>query len=179
MPAVFRGNYVIDPDKEARETTPILNSYRFSQPTRAGSSKSASMAVWKLLSWLSYLPPACRLLHLPARPCYSSTIYPFFRFPVSNSAKLHAVLLLFPVRLFSLSFYPFLNFYSSSVFCFSSVPRAHSDSIVLLLSVFLLRELLRTSGPSWKTTNFPPYSIRGWTSRERRISRKITLSIAM
>lgn len=97
MPAVFRGNYVIDPDKEARETTPILNSYRFSQPTCAGSSKSASMAVWKLLSWLSYLPPACRLLHLPIRPCYSSTIYPFFRFPVSNSAKLHAVLALFPV----------------------------------------------------------------------------------
>lgn len=80
------------------------------------------MAVWKLLSWLSYLPPACRLPQLPSRRRYSSSIYPFFRFPVSNSAKLHATL---PSRL-SLSAtifvcplsYPlphFLNFHSLSV----------------------------------------------------------------
>lgn len=33
MPAVFQGNYVIKPDKG--RSTPILNSYRFSQLTRA------------------------------------------------------------------------------------------------------------------------------------------------
>lgn len=95
MPAVFRGNYVIDLDKEAENYAHI--KFLSFQPADscAGSTKSASMTVWKLLSWLSYLPPACRLLHLPTR--YSSTIYPFFRFPVSNSAKLHAVLTLFSI----------------------------------------------------------------------------------
>lgn len=102
-------------------------------------------------------------------PRYSSIIYPFFRFPVSNSAKLHAALALSILFVLFIS-PPFSEFLFSFRFLLF-VRSACSDSVALLLSVFLLRELLRTSGPSWKTTNFPPYSTRGWTSREVNLSK--------
>ncbi|KYN28801.1 hypothetical protein ALC57_01764 [Trachymyrmex cornetzi] len=49
----------------------------------------------------------------------------------------------------------FLNFHSLSVLGFSPVSR--TSSVAELFPVFLLRELLRISGPSWRTTNSPPY----------------------
>lgn len=183
MPAVWRGNYVMELDKD--EGTSILNSYRFSQSTCA----SRNLPQWRYesscLDFRICHRHADSCVFLPSSSPHSSSIYPFFRFPVSNSAKLHAVLPL-PGSSFPASFLFVLFLSSYAVFwifillpfsAFRPFPR--TDSMVELLPVFLLRELLRISGPSWKATNSPPYPAWEWTSGRRRTFRKITLGIAM
>lgn len=90
MPAVWRGNYVMELDKD--EGTSILNSYRFSQSTCA----SRNLPQWRYesscLDFRICHRHADSCVFLPSSSPHSSSIYPFFRFPVSNSAKLHAVL---------------------------------------------------------------------------------------
>lgn len=164
--AVFRGNYIIDPDKERPErNTPILNSYRFSQPTLALAARN--LPQWRYeSSCLDF-----RICHRHADSCiFPLAILPPFILSfdfLSQIARNFMPFWLFSPSLILFVLFIFLPF-SEFLFSFRFllfVRSARSDSIALLLSVFLLRELLRTSGQSWKTTNFPPYSTLGCTKR--------------
>lgn len=185
MPAVFRGNYVIKPDKGG--STSILNSYRFSQPTRA-------LLEICLNSGMKALVLDFRICRRHTDSCVFHlvlAILPPFILSFDSLSQIARNFMppsSYPPPLFQLSFCRYFCLLSFSLFTsfseFSFIFRCplfvfvhHTGSMTELLPVFLLRGVIAYIRSELEDNKF--FSVFRPEMNEQRIFRKITLGIAM
>lgn len=182
IPAVFRGNYVIKPDED--ESTTILNSYRFSQPTRAPRNlpqwryesscldfrichRHTDSCIFHLV--LAILPPFILSFD------FLSQIARNFTLPPCPSSSL-------PVDIFVCSLFRslsrFLNFYSPSVLRFSSLSRVlwQYDRVIACVFVAGVIAYIRSE---LEDNKFSSVFRLGMNEQGTEPFRKITLGIAI